>query len=164
MTRNGTTALIATIGTGILACLLGVATALAYANHLMSFGTADDRASVWPSTVAELGGRAAVVIALALVCVVSTLIAALAFVVRGSPGAVRWVAVPGAIVHVAAVALVLATAWRPGWYYILDPVSSSPARPFVAAAAFQGVAWVVSAVLALRAKNPATAGAPAPTP
>ena len=162
MTRNATTALVATIGTGILACLLGVATAMAYANHLIGFGAADDRSNVWPSTVAELGGRATLVIALALVCLVSTLIAGLAFVVRGSPAA-RWVVVPGAIVHAGAVALVLASAWRPGWYYILDPVSSSPARPFVAAAAFQGVAWIVTAVLALRGQNSATADAPPPT-
>jgi len=163
MTRQGTTALVATIGIGILACLLGVATAVAYGDHLMGFGAGDDRANVWPSTVAELGGRAIVVIALALVCAVSTLIAAVAFVVRGSPGAARWVVVPGAIVHVGAMALVLAVAWRPGWYYILDPASSSPARPFVAAAGVQGVAWIVSAVLALRAKNPATEPTRAPT-
>jgi hypothetical protein len=151
MTRNATTVLVVTIGAGVLACLLGIATAMSYANHLMSLGSGDARATVWPATVAEVNGRAIAVLALALACAISTTIAVIAFVTRHAAGA-RWLVVAGAVLHVLAGALILATAWKPGWYYILDPVSSTPARPFVTAVGLQAIGWLVASVLAMRAK------------
>ena len=154
MTRNATTALVATIGAGVLACLLGIATAMSYANHLLSLGSGDSRATLWPATVAEVNGRAIAVLALALACAISTTLAVIAFFTRAS-ASVRWLVVAGAVLHLVTAALILATAWKPGWYYILDPVSDTPARPFVTAVGLQAIGWIVTSVMAMRGKSAA---------
>lgn len=145
ISARGSTALVAAVGAGILAIILGVSTLMSYGNHLMDMGNESERAIVWPGHVALLQGRAIAVIALIATAMLFTVLAGFGLAMRARRE-VRIFVPAVAVLEVLMGALVLGGSWSDGWANILD---LSSARPFVAMVALQVIALGVAGVVAL---------------
>lgn len=157
LTERATFSLTLVVVAGGIACAMGLGAIVSYANHLMELGEYSSMGPPSAGPVATVAGRALLLIAATVFCALITTHAALAYVLRGSP-VVRTVCVAGACAAIAGLAAIVGSAWKPGWYYILDPVARNSSRPFLGFAALQTVLWVVTAVLSQQ--RPATTADP----
>jgi hypothetical protein len=127
---------------GALACLGGAAALVSDANWFMSMERGD---TVGGSAV----GQTLLVMAETAGCLVFVAMAILALHMR-RPGGAAAMVILVAVANLLWMLLSLAAAWKPGWYFILDPVRGSPARWLIYLSGAQVIAWLVAAALAIR--------------
>ncbi|MCW5803912.1 MAG: hypothetical protein KIT31_16155 [Deltaproteobacteria bacterium] len=150
ISARASTALVASVGSGAIAALLGIYSCVAFANHQMSLGADDERGVIWPGEVALIDGRALAIAALTLATILFTALAGFAFLMRARRE-VRFVVLAIAIVDAAVVAGILVSSWEYGWRFILD---HNAARPFVMMTGLQTIAFLAAGVLGLVSVSP----------
>ena len=111
---------IAALVVGGLVSLLGLASIVSFADHLLYLADRTDGHEVSSSSVAYVGGEGLLVVAEAAAVVLFTAVSAAVLALRRHPAAAA-VAITAAIGKVIWLLASVASSWKPGWYFILDP-------------------------------------------
>lgn len=141
--------LIALVVVGGLATLCGLATCIDYADHLQRLAEpahpGDAMSNTSAGVVAVVGGRALLVVAQTVACLLFTVFAALAIGVRGHLLDAT-IAVSSAAAATLWLLWSVGAHWNPGWYYILDPARRGFALPFATTSVLQVLLWIGTAI------------------
>jgi hypothetical protein len=153
--------LIALVIVGGLATLCGLATCIDYADHLQRLAEpahpGDAMSNPSGSVVADVGGRALLVVAQTVACLLFTVFAALAIGVRAQRFDAA-IALSSAIAATLWLLWSVGAHWNPGWYHVLDPVRRGFALPFAATSVLQALLWIGAA---FQLRSEANASTPA---
>ena len=106
--------------TGAVVGLLGLASILSFADHLMVLSDRDRVSEPAASSVAYVGAEGMLVVAEALAVVLFTALSAALLALRNHPAAAA-LAIAAVVAKVLWLVASVAGNWKPGWYFILDP-------------------------------------------
>jgi hypothetical protein len=141
---------IAAVVVGALVALLGLASVLSFADHLLYLSDRDAMSEPAASSVAYVGGEGLLVVAEALAVVLFTALSAAIMVLRRHPAAAA-LAIGAALAKVVWLLASVAGNWKPGWYYILDPNGAHTVTLYLFAGSIgQAAVMVAAAVVAAR--------------
>ena len=144
---------IATVVIGALVALIGLASILSFADHLLYLSDFRDSSAASSSSVAYVGGEALLVVAEVAAVLLFTAVSIAVVVLRRHPGAVA-LAIGGAAGKILWLAASVAANWEPGWYYILDPKGAHPVTMYLFAGSIaQAAIMTAAAVAALRGRT-----------
>ncbi|HEY8142525.1 MAG TPA: hypothetical protein VIG06_07640 [Kofleriaceae bacterium] len=141
---------IAALVVGALVALLGLASVLSFADHLLYLSDRDAIAEPAASSVAYVGGEALLVVAEALAVILFTALSAAIIAARKHPAAAG-LAIAAALAKVVWLVASVGGNWKPGWYYILDPKGAHTVTLYLFAGSIgQAAVMVAAAVVAAR--------------
>lgn len=134
---------------GLAAASIGALVLVGYARHIGGW-----EPPVSGEVVARVGSRALLVAVEVILCLIFAVVAALGAAARDRAQAAAYAA-SAAVIKPLLTLGIMASAWRSGWYLILDPQGAHPSSLFlIMASAAQEVALIVAAVR-LRPAEPA---------
>ena len=141
---------IAAVVVGGVVALLGLASVLSFADHLLYLSDRDAMTEPAASSVAYVGGEGLLVVAEALAVILFTAISAAILAARNHPAAAS-IAIAAAVAKVVWLVASVAGNWKPGWYYILDPNGAHTVTLYLLAGSIgQAVVMTAAAVAAKR--------------
>ena len=138
---------IAAVVTGALVALIGLASILSFADHLLYLSDFRDTSPASSSSVAYVGGEALLVVAEVVAVLLFTAISVAVLVMHRHPGAVP-LAIGGAAGKILWLAASVAANWKPGWWFILDPKGAHTVTIYLFAGSIAQAAVMVAAAVA----------------
>ena len=139
---------------GALVALLGLASILSFADHLMALSDRERLSEPAASSVAYVGAEGLLVVAEALAVVLFTAMSAAIVALRMHPAAAA-LAIGAASGKVLWLAISVGSNWNPGWYFILDPKGAHTVTLYLFAGSIAQAALMAAAAFAVARRKPA---------
>jgi hypothetical protein len=139
---------VAAVVLGGVVALLGLASVLSFADHLLYLADRDRLSEVASSSVAYVGGEGLLVVAEAAAVVLFTALSTAVLVLRRHPAVVA-LAVGAAVAKVIWLLASVAANWKPGWYFILDPNGAHQVALYLFAGSIGQAAVMLAAAVAI---------------
>jgi len=144
---------VAAVAVGALVGLIGLASVLSFADHLLYLSDRDATSEPAASSVAYVGGEGMLVVAEALAVVLFTAISTAVLALRRHP-AVLALAGAGALGKVVWLLASVASNWKPGWYFILDPKGAHTVTLYLFAGSIAQAVVMAAAAVSLARRQP----------
>ena len=134
--------------TGAVVGLLGLASILSFADHLMVLSDRDRVSEPAASSVAYVGAEGMLVVAEALAVVLFTALSAALLALRNHPAAAA-LAIAAVVAKVLWLVASVVGNWKPGWYFILDPKGAHTVTLYLFAGSIAQAALMAAGAMAL---------------